>query len=105
MIIAYDSQLEEPMRNQNNCDEEEQRRRLKEEDWQIATPAEKRIWPTKGRKAGRQARKQERPNYLQKKARKSKKTKQNPPRKAKQTERPRERRRTELAKLLCNRWM
>jgi hypothetical protein len=28
MIIAYDSQLEEPLRNQNNCDEEEQRRKV-----------------------------------------------------------------------------
>jgi hypothetical protein len=56
MIIASDSQLAEPLRKQKNCDEEEQRRRLKEEDWQIATPAEKRISPPNERQAGKQAR-------------------------------------------------
>jgi len=55
MMIASNSQLAEPLRKQKNCDEEEQRRRLKEEDWQIATPAEKRNCPPKGRKEGRQA--------------------------------------------------
>jgi hypothetical protein len=55
MIIASDSQLAEPLRKPKNRDEEEQRRRLKEEDWQIATPAEKKISPPKGRQAGKQA--------------------------------------------------
>jgi hypothetical protein len=46
-----------PCENKKTCDEEEQRRRLKEEDWQIATPAEKRLFAheKEGRKAGGQA--------------------------------------------------
>ncbi len=104
MIIASNSQLAEPLRKQKKlrrggAEEEVERGGLANCD----TSREENL-PNK-RKEGRQASKQARTAKLPEKENRKKLTKSTE--ESKQTERPRERERvrTELAKLLFNRWM